>query len=288
MGAGKNWLKKTNLRKWIYVQELNPTNLPGGVVVVGNSVCINKYTKKDHLKTYYYCIINAKDPTEAQFEALKEFIRMKISIAYLLKIGIVSVQDVCLCKQGMDELDNANKAVFEDYDYVISSTADFFKPIIHNNFTKRAQSLYHKLVPIDKYIYQAGEYLNLAYYLRGFTKESIINFTKMLECLIFGLNKGKKSVKLNDENLKLLRTKLNLTEVEINAIKKLSRARDEIAAHGIIDPELEYIIGQYDPAKRLSKYFVVTCGPNYGLGDLLGSCEGAVRKAFANYIGISF
>ena len=288
MGAGKNWFKNRSLRKWIYVLELNPANLPGGVVSIGNSVIINKYTEKEKLKTLFYSIVEARDPDEVRLESGKEFIRVKTSISYLLKKGIVPLQDVCLTTYGFDELDSANKTLFEHLDYVISSVTHFYKPNPQNTFIPKAQKIYSKLIPVDKFIYQAGEYLNLAYYLRGFSKESIVNFTKMLECLIYGLNKGKKSVKLNDENLRLLKAKLNLSDDEINSIKKLSRARDEIAAHGIIDPELEYIIGQYNPSKRLSKYFVVTCGPNYGLGDLLGGCEGAVRKAFANYLGIDF
>lgn len=288
MGGGRDWYKNTTKRKWIYLQELNPANLSGGVVGIGNSVLINKYTDKEKLQTFFYCIIEATNPTEARFEALREFIRFKTVLAYLLKIGIIPIQDMCMFAYGLEELDRPNKILFEHHDYVVSTVAEFFKPNPHNSFLPNAQELYKKLTPIDKYIYQAGEYLNLAYYLKGFLKESVINFNKVVECLIYGLNRGKKSMKLNTENINMLKARLKLNDTDIIRIKKLSQARDDIAAHGIIDPELEYIIGQYNASKRLSKYFVVTCGPNYGLGDLLGSCENSVRKVFANYIGINF
>lgn len=285
------------MKKYIHFRFLNPTSLPGGVLAIGRSVVINGY-KNNQLLTKYYCIVEADSPDEASYEIAKEYLKATTIYAYVRKRGLLPLATphfysnlTLLLDSGitkdpppMDEYDQ----LLLDLDYVVSTVSYSLKKSPKGNlFHSRSKNIYTKLANINKFGYQAGAYLTLAYALYGVPKESILNFTKVMECIILNLKHGRGDCKLTDKHLIMLEQSLELTPVDVVNLKKLSRVRDDLAAHGVMDPELEYQIGEYMPGKGLAeKYFNVGDDKFVSIKTIRLEIEPVVRKCFAKFLDI--
>lgn len=275
---------------YILCHRIEPITLPGGVAGVGNSVVINSYDGYRNMDSYFYCIVDVKDKHLVSFEAEKEWLRISAILAYILGIGMREGVDFESRKVSL--LNKAEEKDFPDLDYVRQTVkvcnSNYYTMFDEENEFKYSQEFYDKLLDCDIFHYQASQYLTRSYVHYGSHDEAIINFTKVVESIVLALNGGKGNCKLSAKNLNLLQTNLDLSDAEIDLLKKLNNARDQLAAHGVLNPELEYTFGVYNPEKHLSRYFGVTCGPNFGLGDLVAMCEPAVRKCYSKFLQIKY
>lgn len=276
------------MTKWIYTKQIPFTRFPGGVFGLGNFSILNSQDEYGNWRSDFTCIAEADDDEfSAMLECEKEFIRATIISAYLIGTGITQSRNDILDFPKIDMLNNTSSDVFKDKDYLLANIKNPTEESL-NEFVKHANPLYFKLKAADIFAFQAGQYLNSAYAFFGDHKECITNFTKVVESIAIGITGNRRRYKLVGKTLKTLSINLNLTSNEINLVIDLNKTRNEIAAHGVLDPELEYIFNQYDPNSALSKYFVVTCGPAFGLGDKIMIFEPLVRKCFANYLDIEY
>ncbi len=297
----KNTLRKSDIC-YIYTLYLQgeAQAYPGGIGVDGSTFSALKDNSGNTMHRFYARVIVDKNcsTSEVKKQGRIKFIALAGSFAYINGIGFAPHIDQLASRVGRHE-------EIETFEEFLRSTEEADSKgnalgFLTRNL-KKDKDTHYKLVEDtylsiesgDVYTLQGVKYLCSGMSLVQSPSESIVSYFKILEVL----NRKLLSLpQISDKPDQFTGSRLDQIikdcgmNIEIKpALEKFRDVRNQLLGHGIIEPEIQNLLGTYIPVKNWEKELINTYGDiETGLTEYSLSAETLGRKLFSVIANIPF
>lgn len=294
-------LRKSRLKKdeklWVYTQRLY--GLAQAYPVIGMDGCAitalsDKYRNTIHR---FYALVEAKTVDEAKLIGKRSFIAATGAFAYMNAIGYSPAPDSSNHENDyVEEIDDFMGSE-DEVDHKGEALQFLLREIDPSKTNRHYESLvfvYQRIMTGDLYMLQAAKYLSRAFSLSSHSpSEAIVLFFKQLEIQnrkqAGAQTLADKSPKFTDENVKKIVLASGLHMDILPSLITFRDLRNNLLAHGVIEPEVQMLDGSYVPTKQWEKDMIRSFGSiKEGLINYEITAETLGRKLFSELLGIPY